>query len=234
MAGSTPGSPGVSGGELILYPTFGTVTQKDGHLSTPRRGRSKPEQQPSATEPNVSGRDRLIPTLARVFRRYGYEAASLSVLSSATGLNRSSLYHFFPGGKEEMAMAVLSFAEEFVREDLMATLTAPSPQKAQLERFIGKLHDYYEGGSLGCLYSTLTLHDCPEAVAARVAALTEEWIAAIASYLASQRVKDPRPRAEKFMRLLQGGLVVALATQDPARFEAALDDLKPVLSGGRS
>jgi hypothetical protein len=35
-------------------------------------------------------------------------------------------------------------------------------------------------------------------------------------------------------RLLQGGLVVALATQDPARFEAALDDLKPVLSGGRS
>jgi hypothetical protein len=26
-----------------------------------------------------------------------------------------------------------------------ATLTAPSPRKAQLERFIGKLHDYYEG-----------------------------------------------------------------------------------------
>ena len=206
--------------------------QKDGHLSTPRRGRSKPEQKPS--EPNVSGRDRLIPTLARVFRRYGYEAASLSVLSSETGLNRSSLYHFFPGGKEVMAMAVLNYAEQFVREDLMATLTAPSPQKAQLERFIGKLHDYYEGGGLGCLYSTLTLHDCPEAVGARVAALTEQWIAAIASHLASQRVKDARPRAEKFMRLLQGGLVVALATQDPARFEAALDDLKPVLSAGRS
>ena len=176
-----------------------------------------------------SGRDRLIPTIARVFRRYGYEATSLRVLSAETNLNRSSLYHFFPGGKEEMAMAVLDFAECFVREDLMGLLVRSSPDGDQVEKFIGGLRDYYEGGSLGCLYSTLTLRDCPPAIAARVATLTEEWIAAIEGYLRHRGAKDARERAEKMMRLLQGGLVVALATQDPRRFEAALEDLGPLL-----
>jgi hypothetical protein len=40
---------------------------------------------------------------------FGYrEGASLSLISEATGLGKGCLYHFFPGGKEEMADAVLS------------------------------------------------------------------------------------------------------------------------------
>lgn len=196
--------------------------------------RKEPDKRSPVAERNASGRDRLIPTLARAFRRHGYEAASLRILSAETDLNRSSLYHFFPGGKEEMAMAVLDFAERFVREDLMAPLAAPSPSGDPVEKFLGKLSDYYEGGSLGCLYSTLTLHDCPAAVAARVAALTEDWISAIAGYLRDRGVEDAHDRAEKVMRLLQGGLVVALATQDPRRFETALRDLRPLLAGGQT
>ncbi len=45
----------------------------------------------------------LITILDDVFRRRGYEGATLSVLSRACGLGKASLYHHFPGGKDEMA-----------------------------------------------------------------------------------------------------------------------------------
>ncbi|TGQ06111.1 helix-turn-helix domain-containing protein, partial [Mesorhizobium sp. M00.F.Ca.ET.217.01.1.1] len=43
--------------------------------------------------------------IGEVFREHGYEGASLALIGAATGLGKGSLYHFFPGGKEEMARA---------------------------------------------------------------------------------------------------------------------------------
>jgi TetR/AcrR family transcriptional regulator, lmrAB and yxaGH operons repressor len=188
----------------------------------------KPGQ--SATSRDAA-RERPIMSIGRVFRHYGYGAASLSILSRETGLGRSSLYHFFPGGKEDMAMAVLDLAERFVRDDLMRRLSATGSRQAGVEMFVAKLRDYYEGGAVGCLYGTLTLHDCPPEIGARVAALTEQWIAAIADYLVEHGDGEAQTHAERIVRLIQGGLVVALATRDPQRFEASLDDIRPLLAG---
>jgi TetR/AcrR family transcriptional regulator, lmrAB and yxaGH operons repressor len=178
-----------------------------------------------------TARNRIVPLIARAFRRCGYEAASMSVLSAETKLGRSSLYHYFPGGKEDMAMAVLDLAERFVRDDLVAKLVAPDTPRNQVAKFIGKLKEYYEGGTVGCLYGVLSLHDCPVHVGDRVAVLTQDWIAALAEYLKSRGDRSARANAERIMRHIQGGLVVSLATRDPRQFEAALNDLRPILSG---
>ena len=53
----------------------------------------------------VAERADTLPGLAEAFREHGYAGASLSVIGEATGLGRGSLYHFFPGGKREMAEA---------------------------------------------------------------------------------------------------------------------------------
>jgi TetR/AcrR family transcriptional regulator, lmrAB and yxaGH operons repressor len=178
-----------------------------------------------------SARAAIVPLIARAFRRFGYEATSMSVLSAETKLGRSSLYHYFPGGKEEMAVAVLAMAERFVRDDLMAALTAPDQPRKQIDRFIAKLRDYYEGGTVGCLYGVLSLHDCPENIGDRVSALTQEWIGAIADYLKSRGIRSPQENAERIVRHIQGGLVVALATRDSKQFDAALEDLRAILAG---
>jgi TetR/AcrR family transcriptional repressor of lmrAB and yxaGH operons len=194
-----------------------------------RRTRAAPSGEPK--EAMETARNRIVPLIARAFRRYGYEAASMSVLSTETKLGRSSLYHYFPGGKEDMAMAVLDLAGRFVRVDLMAKLLEPDTRRNQVDKFIGKLREYYEGGTVGCLYGVLTLHDCPHHVGDRVAALTQDWITALADYLKSRGDPSARANAGRIVRHLQGGLVVSLATRDPRQFEAALDDLRPILSG---
>ena len=51
--------------------------------------------------------NQLLERLTRVFQDHGYQGASLSLIAEATGLGRASLYHRFPGGKTDMAVAVL-------------------------------------------------------------------------------------------------------------------------------
>ncbi|HYZ15520.1 MAG TPA: helix-turn-helix domain-containing protein, partial [Candidatus Acidoferrum sp.] len=68
--------------------------------------------------------------LFTVFRDQGYAGASISQIAEATGLGRSSLYHYFPGGKEDMALAVLEHVEASMRERLFSPLRgAGSPTK---------------------------------------------------------------------------------------------------------
>ncbi|MDU6377660.1 MAG: helix-turn-helix domain-containing protein, partial [Bradyrhizobium sp.] len=43
----------------------------------------------------------VIPLIAEVFREFGFEGTSLSRITEKTALGKGSLYHFFPGGKEE-------------------------------------------------------------------------------------------------------------------------------------
>ncbi|WP_163777781.1 TetR/AcrR family transcriptional regulator, partial [Proteus mirabilis] len=58
----------------------------------------------------------VLPVLAEVFRAHGYEGASLALISAATGLGKGSLYHFFPGGKEQMAAEVLADIDRWFNE----------------------------------------------------------------------------------------------------------------------
>ena len=50
-------------------------------------------------------REDALDRITAVFRKWGYEGATLRMISEATGLGRASLYHHFPGGKDDMARA---------------------------------------------------------------------------------------------------------------------------------
>jgi TetR/AcrR family transcriptional regulator, lmrAB and yxaGH operons repressor len=62
----------------------------------------------------MTDRSAAIPALAEAFREHGFEGASLAHLCEATGLGKGSLYHFFPGGKDEMAAAVLADVDAWI------------------------------------------------------------------------------------------------------------------------
>ncbi|MED5621685.1 TetR/AcrR family transcriptional regulator [Ideonella sp. BN130291] len=58
-------------------------------------------------------KDALIDKLVDVVYDYGYDGATLSVISEVTGLGKASLYHHFPGGKEQMAAEVLAHSDRW-------------------------------------------------------------------------------------------------------------------------
>lgn len=77
-------------------------------------------------------REEIVKQLLDIFFRHGFNGSTLSLISATTGLGRASLYHHFPGGKEEMARAVLeradAWGEEFVTR-IMADQSAPPKER---------------------------------------------------------------------------------------------------------
>ena len=55
----------------------------------------------------MSTRDRIVAAAALLYGRYGYTGVGLKQVAAESGSPIGSLYHFFPGGKEELAAAAL-------------------------------------------------------------------------------------------------------------------------------
>jgi AcrR family transcriptional regulator len=76
-------------------------------------------------------RERIVRTASRLMQRQGYEGTGIKQISREAGATLGSVYHFFPGGKQELAAAAVRLGDEEFTELLRATLDAePEPEKA--------------------------------------------------------------------------------------------------------
>ncbi|MCX5195871.1 TetR/AcrR family transcriptional regulator [Streptomyces sp. NBC_00249] len=62
-----------------------------------------------ATEPGT--RDRLVRTASHLMQHGGYESTPVKQLVREAEATLGSLYHFFPGGKQELAVAAIRFGD---------------------------------------------------------------------------------------------------------------------------
>ncbi len=88
----------------------------------------------------------LISILDDVFRRRGYEGATLAELSRACGLGKASLYHHFPGGKDEMANLLLRRAVAELNDLAYRQLDRPAPWRERLCGFVDGFAVYCADG----------------------------------------------------------------------------------------
>lgn len=171
--------------------------------------------------------DDLIDRLADVFRQHGFEGASLSLLSRASGLRRASLYHRFPGGKEEMAMAVLARANQRFGERVLSVLAGPEEPRDRLERMAGEIADFYSGGRKSCLLDALSFQHGASDVRKGVESAFGRWIEALADLSREAGVgpSAARLRAEDAVIRIQGALVLSRASGCNEAFLRTLQEL---------
>lgn len=84
----------------------------------------------------VTEKEDLLPILSDIFFRFGYDGASLSLICRETGLGRGSIYHFFPGGKKQMANAVLEEARIWFDREIFSSLESSSAKMGLDEMFL--------------------------------------------------------------------------------------------------
>jgi TetR/AcrR family transcriptional regulator, lmrAB and yxaGH operons repressor len=165
----------------------------------------------------------VIPVIAEVFREFGFEGTSLSRITEKTGLGKGSLYHFFPGGKEEMARAVLAHVDAWFEREIYACLRDDAPA-ASIARMWQGVDDYFRSGRRVCLVGAFALDETRDRFAETISSYFTRWIAALRAAL----VRDgwaPRAAedaAEEVVLGIQGALVLARATDDKAVFGRAL------------
>lgn len=74
---------------------------------------------PSSAAP-MGTKERLVGAALSLFQAKGYHGVAISDILDATALPKGSLYHHFPGGKEELAIAAVGFIAEEVDAKLAA------------------------------------------------------------------------------------------------------------------
>lgn len=174
----------------------------------------------------------LIDRIAAVFRSFGYDGATLAQLSDATGLQRASLYHRFPGGKEQMATEVLDDTVSWVETNLLEPLHGPDEPAVRAKRFLRSLHQFYNGGENACLqnvFSSITVDADP--FGERIASAFDRWLKALTNLLldAGHERREARRRAQKVLMLIHGGLVLSRGLRSTRPFRQSLREIRRLL-----
>src|SRR5262245_60243478 len=178
-------------------------------------------------DPNAPRDPVVLERLSDVFRLHGYEGASLSLLAEATGLGRASLYHHFPGGKEEMAVAVAEHIGECFRLHYLAPLALPGAPAQRIRGMCAELDGFYERGKKPCLINAFVMGDAAPPIRARVRAALTAWRDALADVVRETGVSATvaRELAQEALSRIQGALVFSRALDDTKSFRSVLREL---------
>lgn len=171
----------------------------------------------------------LTEILFEVFRNHGYEGATIAQLSAATGLKKSSLYHRFPAGKDDMARAVVSYVSMQLQQQLIEPLM--NDKEAPAKRFDNMLQilsAFYSGGKKNCLLNVLNLGDSKTELSQLLTEIYATFLAALSKLAkdAGLNTREAQTRAATFLMLMEGALVIQRLTNDPNTFNNSMANAK--------
>jgi len=172
-------------------------------------------------------KETYIPSLFGLFRQYGYDGATLAKISEATGLGKASLYHHFPGGKDDMVASVLGYSARWLATNVLQLLAGEGSVEARLERMCARVSDLYAGGTQPCLLAILQAGTGRDLFHEHVKLTLQQWIAAIAAVLVEAGIDEAiaHRRGQDALVAMQGALFLAQALDDPEPFQRTLQTL---------
>ena len=172
-------------------------------------------------------RERIIEAGSALFRRQGYAGTGMKQIAAAAEAPFGSIYHFFPGGKDELSAEIIRAAGRAYGELVPMFFDAePDVVAATRNAFNGaaetlRASDYADA----CPIATVALEvaSTNETLRLATAEIFAEWIAALAARLARAGldVETARTLAAAMIAMLEGAFILARAQRDPGRVERA-------------
>lgn len=175
----------------------------------------------------ASTKERIVDSSAELFRRQGYTGTGVKQIVAAANAPFGSLYHFFPGGKEQLGAEVIRSSGQLYIQ-LFATIAAQAPD------VVSAVGDFFSRAA-ETLRETDYADACPIATVALEVASTNEtlrqatdevfesWIAAATEYFAAAHIERDTARALalSMLSLLEGAFVFCRAMRSTEPLEVA-------------
>lgn len=170
--------------------------------------------------------------LSDVFTRFGYDGASMELLSQATGLKKASLYHRFPGGKKDMAAHVLKNVEKWFVDNFQFVIDQENiPVEERLEKALSALSNLFEDGAKNC--SLRMLSACSETpyFQASIASCFTILSDAFTKVAVESGMEEDLAKAKAMEAVIniQGSLVLSRAMNDNSIFKTRMAAIPQLL-----
>ena len=189
-----------------------------------------------------STRERIVDAGAELFRLQGYSATGVKQIVTAAQAPFGSLYHHFPGGKEQLGAEAVRTSGAIYAQLIPAVIdVAPDPVTAVHNFFMGAAAHLVETDYAdACPIATVALEvsSSSEVMREACAEVFESWIEAGAERHVDAGIQRHKARelATAFVCALEGAFVLARATRstEPLRIagelvaaavQTALDDV---------
>jgi AcrR family transcriptional regulator len=175
-------------------------------------------------------RQRIIDGAAAEIRVSGAVATTLDDVLARTATSKSQLFHYFPGGKEELLLAVAAQEADRVLSDQQPHLSRLTSWAAW-QRWRDVVVERYRSQGRMCPLSTVMseIGRTPGAHAVTTT-LIDRWRMEIEAGVRAMQAQnkiaasvDPQRAAAALLAGIQGGVSVLLSTGDLSYLEAALD-----------
>lgn len=187
--------------------------------------------------PTPGTRERLIAAMTDALRRRGLHGIGLTELLAQAGAPKGVLYHHFPGGKTELAVAAIDAVVDRMLRGLDALLAnTPDPIEATRRWMAGATARLQDSGfESGCPLATVALESTPDDPALR-AALNQAFVRLRERIaLALAQAGEPPDRALGLAALIvatyEGGLLQARVAQSIEPIHQATQALLTLLAG---
>jgi AcrR family transcriptional regulator len=167
-------------------------------------------------------KERLIRAGEALFRSQGYSGTGLKQLADDARAPWSSMYHFFPDGKEQMAAEILDYAAAYYARMLARGFEArPDPLDAVDAIFTGEAEILKRSGFRdGCPIASVTLDTAStvEPLRKHCSEAFASWIRTIAQGIARAGVDETEATelATFVLAALEGAIVLSRASKNTA------------------
>jgi AcrR family transcriptional regulator len=183
------------------------------------------------TPKGVATRQRIIEGAAAEIREKGVTATTLDDIRGRTKTSKSQLFHYFPGGKDDLLLEVARFEADRVLEDQqpqLGELTSWPAWHAWRDAVLAR----YRGQGARCPLNVVTsqLGRSTPGAQAVVTELMRRWQSEIAAGVRHMQAAgdvdehlDADRAAAAIVAGIQGGVLILMSTGSTAHLEAALD-----------
>ncbi|WP_326820276.1 TetR/AcrR family transcriptional regulator [Streptosporangium sp. NBC_01756] len=172
-------------------------------------------------------RTRIQNAATTLFRRNGYPGTGLKRIAAEADAPFGSIYHFFPGGKQQLAEeAIRTSGAEYGRMALAVLDSVPDPLESIVHAFEAAADslvaaDYADA----CPIATVALEVAGSNEALRVATaeVFEEWVGAGARWFGRWVADEQAARALAYsmIMMLEGAFVLCRSARDPEPLRVA-------------
>lgn len=176
--------------------------------------------------------DAFLATALDLFRTYGFEGVSLKQLADATGLEKASLYYRYPGGKDEIAMAVAGDVVRWFQVNVFEPLQGTGSTRKRVAFVAKRLREFYADGSKACLTDVLSIPGGSTELQGAIRGAMRAWINAFAQIAQESGMSRTTAcsRAEEAISRIEGSLVLARVLGQSAAFDRTLKLLPDLLT----
>ena len=198
------------------------------------------------TADGVTPKTKLVLATLHLLRRSGLAGAGINQVVDTSRAPKGSVYHYFPGGKEQLVTEALREADRAIGDGFARTFHGAGPIGEKVRALFTRTAAGVEANRFlkGCPVAavTLDLDEDTESLRETCATIFARWIDLIAHGLHEVPDRERRAVAQLIFATLEGGLVLSRAQsskapllESGASLSAILDArFRRVRRGGRS